>query len=92
LRFSIYRALLGRMMQAKWYVTVELHKSGTLPKPRSPRLTSTFETEAAAKDFARARLREGRLVFAGTINPRRTVLSQDIASWVAEEQERQPDR
>jgi hypothetical protein len=79
------------MMQAKWYVTVELHKSGTLPKPRSPRLTSTFETEAAAKDFARARLREGRLVFAGTINPvvpRRTVLSQDIASWVAEEQER----
>ncbi len=79
------------MMQAKWYVTVELHKSGTLPKPRSPRLTSTFETEAAAKDFARARLREGRLVFAGTINavvPRRTVLSQYIASWVAEEQER----
>ena len=72
-------------------VKVELHKSGTLPKPRSPRLTSTFETEAAAKDFARAKPREGRVVFAGAINPvlpRRTVLSQDIASWVAEEKER----
>ena len=79
------------MVPATWYVKVELHKSGTLPKPRSPRLTSTFETEAAAKDFARAKPREGRVVFAGTINPvvpRRTVLSQDIASWVAEEKER----
>jgi hypothetical protein len=78
-------------MSATWYVTIELHKSGTLPKPRSPRFTSTFETEAEAKDFARTKLREGRLVFAGTLNPvspRRTVFSQDIPAWVSDEQKR----
>jgi hypothetical protein len=71
-------------------VTFEVHKRGVLPKRRRPRLTSTFETEAEAKNFARAKLREGLIVFAGTINPhvpRQLVSSHDIAAWVAEEQE-----
>jgi len=75
-------------MSATWYVTVELLKSGVLPKPRNPRLTFTFETETEAKKFARVKLREGRLVFAGTLNPaapRRTVLSHYVAAWVADE-------
>ena len=70
-------------MSPTWYVTVEV-RPGTLPRPRSPRLTSTFETEAEAKNFARTKLREGWMVFAGTINPftpRRTVPSHDIAAW-----------
>jgi hypothetical protein len=77
-------------MPANWYVTVEVHKRGTLPRRRSPRLTSTFETEAEAKNFARAKLQEGLIVFAGTINPhvpRRLVPSHDIAAWAAEEKE-----
>ena len=80
-------------MSPTWYVTVEV-RPGVLPRPRSPRLTSTFETEAEAKNFARTKLREGRIVFAGTINPftpRRTVPSHEIATWVAEEQEHSAD-
>jgi len=84
--FLPMRAAIG--MSATWYVTVELLKSGVLPKPRNPRLTFTFETETEAKKFARVKLREGRLVFAGTLNPaapRRTVLSHYVAAWVADE-------
>jgi hypothetical protein len=72
-----------------WYVTFEVHKRGVLPKRRSPRLTRTFETESEAKNFARAKLREGLIVFAGTINPyvpRQLITSHHIAAWVAEEQ------
>ena len=74
-------------MSPTWYVTVEVHKRGILPKQRSPRLTTTFETEAEAKNFAHARLQEGLVVFAGTINPylpRQLITSHDIAAWVAE--------
>ena len=77
-------------MSPTWYVTVEVHKRGVLPRRRSPRLTTTFETEAEAKSFARAKLHEGLIVFAGTINPyvpRQLVPSYHIAAWVAEEQE-----
>src|SRR5262245_48490979 len=52
-----------------WYVTFEPHKRGAFPKPRSPRETRTFSTEAEAKTFARTKLDEGLTVFAGTINP-----------------------
>ena len=82
------RRSCGSEMSPTWYVTVEV-RPGVLPRPRSPRLTSTFETEAEAKNFARTKLREGRIVFAGTINPftpRRTVPSHVIATWVADEQ------
>ena len=74
-------------MSPTWYVTVEVHKRGILPKQRSPRLTATFETEAEAKNFAHAKLQEGLVVFAGTINPylpRQLITSHDIAAWVAE--------
>ena len=76
-------------MSHTWYVTVEV-RPGVLPRPRHPRLTSTFETEAEAKNFARAKLRDGLIVFAGTINPfapRRIVPSHDIAAWLDDEQE-----
>jgi hypothetical protein len=51
-----------------WYVTVEVHKRGVLPKPRHPRLTTIFET-GDAKNFARAELLDGLIVLAGNINP-----------------------
>ena len=73
-----------------WYVTFEVHKRGVLPKRRSPRLTRTFDTEAEAKNFARAKLQEGLAAFAGTINPhvpRQLISSHDIAAWVAKGQE-----
>lgn len=79
----------GWKMPPTWYVTYEVHKRGLLPKRRSPRQTTTFETEAAAKDFARAKLQEGLIVFAGTINPhlpRQLVPSHDIAAWLADAQ------
>jgi hypothetical protein len=87
------RRSCGSEMSPTWYVTVEV-RPGALPRPRSPRLTSTFETEAEAKNFARTKLREGRMVFAGTINPftpRRTVPSHDLAAWVADKQEHSTD-
>ena len=40
-------------MTHSWYVTFEVPTDGTLSRRRHPRLTQTFETEAAAKDFAR---------------------------------------
>jgi hypothetical protein len=77
-------------MVASWYVTFEVRKRGLLLRQRSPRETKTFETEAEARLFARARLDEGLAVFAGTINPhlpRRLIPSSDIAAWLAEEQD-----
>jgi hypothetical protein len=77
----------GSTMSHTWYVTVEV-RPGALPRPRSPRRTTTFETEAEAKNFARTELRDGRMVFAGTINPfvpRRIVSSHDISAWLIEE-------
>jgi len=73
-----------------WFVTVELRKSGVLPRQRSPRETKTFATDAEAKIFARSKLDDGLAVFAGTINPyfpKRLVLSSQILAWLNEEQE-----
>jgi hypothetical protein len=72
-------------MPHAWYVTFEVHKRGLLPKRRSPRITRTFETEAEAKSFARARFDEGLVVYAGTINPhvpRQLIPSNSIPSWL----------
>ena len=72
-------------MAYTWYVTFEVHKRGTLLRRRSPRATRTFETEAEAKDFARAKFNEGLIVHAGTIiphSPRRTIPSSDIPGWL----------
>jgi len=55
-------------------------------KQRSPRETRTFGTEAEAKIFARSRLDEGLVVYAGTINPhtpKRLVPSSQVESWLA---------
>ena len=76
--------------KAIWFVTVELRKSGVLPRQRSPRETKTFATEAEAKIFARSKLDDGLAVFAGTINPyfpKRLILSSQILAWLNEEQE-----
>jgi hypothetical protein len=70
-----------------WYVTFEIRKRGLLSKKeRSPRETRTFATEAEAKIFARVKLEEGLVVFAGTINPqspKRLILFHDVANWLA---------
>jgi hypothetical protein len=79
-------AQFGVAVESTWYVTFEIRKRGQLPrKERSPRETRTFATEAQAKTFARTKLEEGLVVFAGTINPhfpQRLILSHDVANWV----------
>jgi hypothetical protein len=72
-------------MPHAWYVTVEMRKRGILPKRRTARMTRTFETEAEAKDFARAKFDEGLVVFAGTLNPhvpKRLIPSGRILPWL----------
>ena len=78
-------------MAYTWYVTFEVHKRGTLLRRRSPRATRTFETEAEAKDFARAKFNEGLIVYAGTViphKPRRTIPSSDIPAWLDDQRKR----
>ena len=73
-------------MAPSWYVTFECSR-GLLPKRRSPRETRTFATEGEAKVFARSRLDEGLIVFAGTINPhlpRRHIPSSHVHMWLTE--------
>lgn len=79
-------------MTYTWYVTFEVHKRGTMLKRRSPRATRTFETEAEAREFARAKFNEGLIVHAGTIiphKPGRTIPSSDIPVWLDGEREQQ---
>jgi hypothetical protein len=50
----------------------------------------TFETEAEAKDFARAKFHEGLMVYAGTINPyspKKLISSRKLPHWLGETQE-----
>ena len=88
--FSIV-AHAGVAVSPTWYVTYEIRKRGLLlRKERSPRDTRTFLTETEAKTFARAKLEEGLVLFAGTLNPhspKRVVLSRNIADWLAEQNE-----
>jgi hypothetical protein len=75
-------------MTDTWYVTCEVRKRGLLPRPRCPRQTTTFATEAEARRFARARIDEGLIVFAGTINPyspRQLIPAEDIIRWLTVE-------
>jgi hypothetical protein len=49
-----------------------------------------FETEAAAKNFARIKFDEGLVLTAGTINPifpRRAIPSGDIPSWLGHQEQ-----
>ena len=76
-------------MTPNWYVTFEVPSRGIGPKPRSPRETRTFVTEAEAKIFARSKLAEGLVVIAGTINPhtpKRVVPSSHIQAWLADDE------
>ena len=59
-------------------------------RQRRSRSTQTFETEAEAKDFARAKFDEGLVLTAGTIIPhvpRRAIPSGSIPSWLDEGRE-----
>jgi hypothetical protein len=76
---------LGGKMPYTWYVTFEMHQRGVLPKRRSPRATRRFESEAEARNFARAQFNQGLSVFAGTINPhtpRQLIPSSKIPLWL----------
>ncbi|OSJ26970.1 hypothetical protein BSZ19_35015 [Bradyrhizobium japonicum] len=72
-------------MKHTWYVTFEVRTDGALLRRRHPRLTKTFETEAEAKEFARAKFNGGLTVTAGTILPhlpRTSIPSADIPGWL----------
>ena len=76
-------------LRPTWYVTFEARRRGLFPKPRSPRATKTFATEAEAKIFARAKLDEGLVVFAGTINPhspKQLISSRHVFRWLADDE------
>ncbi|MBR0949470.1 hypothetical protein [Bradyrhizobium canariense] len=82
-------------MKHTWYVTFEVPQDGTLSKRRHPRLTKTFETEAAAKDFARTKFNDGLIVTAGTIIPhvpRVAIPSVDIPAWLGSARQVDPDQ
>jgi hypothetical protein len=80
--------LSGGALPFTWYVTFEIRKRGLLrKKERSPRRTRAFECEAEAKAFARAKLAEGLVVFAGTINPhlpKALIHPHRVADWLDE--------
>jgi hypothetical protein len=83
-----------RSMKHTWYVTFEVPTDGTLSRRRHPRLTKTFETEAAAKDFARTKFTDGLIVTAGTIIPhlpRVAIPSVEIHAWL-EARQLDPDQ
>jgi hypothetical protein len=72
-------------MSHTWFVSFEVQGRGVLLERPGPRATVTFETESEAKGFARTKLNEGRVIYAGTINPhlpRRVVPSKGISSWL----------
>lgn len=76
-------------MAPSWYVTFEVRKSSLLPKKRGLRETKMFEKEAEAKTFARSKLEEGLMVFAGTINPhspKQLIPASRIHIWLDGEQ------
>lgn len=84
-----------RGMKHTWYVTFEVPTDGTLLRRRHPRLTKTFETEAAAKDFARTKFTGGLIVTAGTINPhlpRKAIPSVEIPTWLELRAQVDPDQ
>jgi hypothetical protein len=82
-------------MKHTWYVTFEVPPDGTLSRRRHPRLTNTFESEAAAKDFARTKFNEGLIVTAGTIIPhfpRVSIPSTEIPTWLEAPNQVDPDQ
>jgi hypothetical protein len=85
----------NRSMKHTWYVSFEVPTDGTLSRRRHPRLTKTFETEAAAKDFARTKFNDGLIVTAGTIIPhlpRVSIPSAEIPAWLEARGQVDPDQ
>jgi hypothetical protein len=82
----VTRYSLAKAMPHTWYVTFELQKRGLLSsRRRRPRSTKSFKTETEAKNFARVKINEGLVVFAGTINPqfpKQLVPSNKISDWL----------
>ena len=62
-------APLGELPTERLYVlsNTEVQRRELLPKGKPTRRTGTFETEAEAQDFAQAKVSEGLVVFAGTL-------------------------
>ena len=80
-------------MNHTWYVTFEVPKNKTSVQRRNPRLTKTFDTEAEARDFARAKFDSGLIVTAGNLTPhlpRRTIPSREILVWLESGQAPEP--
>jgi hypothetical protein len=78
-----------------WFVTFEVHRRGLVSKHQTTRRTKTFETETLAKDFARAKLNEGLVVFAGPINPylpKQLIPSHRVSLWLEGAQKQQATR
>jgi hypothetical protein len=76
-----------------WYVTFEVQKRGMLPRQRSPRETKTFATEDEAKTFARSKVEQGLIAYAGTINPhtpKQLISSSQIHAWLTGERSDEP--
>ena len=79
----------------RWYVTFEVRKVSTLPKKRSPRETRTFRSEADAQSFARSIIAEGRVAYAGTINPhfpKQLISPERILSWSCQGESEAPQK
>ncbi|MCK1577089.1 hypothetical protein IVB09_37430 [Bradyrhizobium sp. 174] len=82
-------------MKHTWYVTFEVPLDGTLSRRRHPRLTNTFESEAAAKDFARTKFNDGLIVSAGTVIPhfpRVSIPLAEIPTWLEAPNQVDPDQ
>jgi len=70
-----------------WYVTIKNQLRGSQNRERHPRETKFFATEAEAKVFARTKLDEGLVLFAGTINPhvpRQVIPATKLVAWLDE--------
>ena len=78
------------MKKHTWYVTFEIPWRGTAVRSRRSRSTQTFESEAEAKNLARAKFDDGLVVTAGTIVPhlpKRAIPSGSIPARLEEGQD-----
>ena len=78
-----------RRVTAHWFVSVEEPKERPLPS-RAARQTTTFPTEAEAREFAKEMFDDGRKIMAGTLlsahQPTRRIISGwELRRWLEEE-------
>jgi hypothetical protein len=82
--------LVRRRVTDHWFVSVETPKKRQLSPRKSTRQTTTFPTEAEAKQFAKKMLADGRKIMAGTLlsvhQPTRRIISGwELRLWIEEE-------